>query len=265
MRVFVVSRRLSEITPEREHAVQNFKRKLSDGDGKPDWKEAKKPKYSRRIANANARYRDALRNSRPEPTRPEGVDNLFQHLKSKIVPKKAYYRKKGANAPASHSSAARTASTTLPETEEENSPSAQNRRIRQTNPRRHIPVEIVRQSAPEGWDRYENDYYSGDDNVSDGEIEIRGKATDYKPPRMACRRCNKFKQPCDHAYPACSLCAKHGVRCRYRDDLTGRQIRPGQLEEVEFALHDAHNEIRNLKEKLKKLEKDQILRDDGRE
>jgi threonine synthase len=82
---------------------------------------------------------------------------------------------------------------------------------------------------------------------------------------MACRRCNKLKQPCDHAYPACSLCAKYGERCRYRDDLTGRQIRPGQLEEVEVALYDAQNEIKRLQEKLKKLEEAHNPRDDAQD
>lgn len=44
---------------------------------------------------------------------------------------------------------------------------------------------------------------------------------------MACYRCNKLKQPYDHVYPSCPLCEKHGERCRYRDDLTDRHLRPG--------------------------------------
>lgn len=225
----IVSRRLSEVTPEGGNVVDNSKRKRSDDDVEPDGEDASRPRYARRILNENARYRSELKLLRPEPARPWGVKRLFEDLRSQVIPKRAYYRKKGANATASHQPIPSTASTALPGTGDEVSSSAPNRRSRQANSRRHIPVETVRETAPEGWDRFDNEYYSGDDNVSDNEIETQGKATDWKPPRMACRRCNKFKQPCDHAYPACSLCAKYGLRRRYRDGLTGRQISPGQL------------------------------------
>lgn len=253
--VMIVSHRLSDITEEDDKTAQSFatKRKRSEEVERTD-PEGNRPKYARKINNENAKYRIELMLSRPEPSRPQGVERLFRDLKSDIIPKKAYYRKKGTNATASHQPVAPSDSTVLPGTGGEDSSSTSNRRSRQSNPRRQIPVETVRQTAPEGWDRFDNEYYSGDDNVSDGEIEQRGKASDWKPPRMACRRCNKLKQPCDHAYPACSLCAKYGLRCRYRDDLTGRQIKPGQLEEVEVALHDAQNKIKRLQEKLNKLE-----------
>ncbi|KAF3401183.1 hypothetical protein DPV78_005628 [Talaromyces pinophilus] len=257
-----ISRRLSEITPDGGN-VNNSKRKRSDDDVEADGEDASRSRYARRILNENTRYRNELKLSRPEPARPRGVRRLFENLKNDIIPKSAYYRKKGANAAASQQPIPSTASTALPGTVDEASSSTPNRRSRQANSRRHIPVETVRQTAPVGWDRFDNEYYSGDDNVSDGGIEARGKATDWKPPRMACRRCNKFKQPCDHAYPACSRCAKYGLRCRYRDDLTGRQIRPGQLEEMEVALHDAQAEIKRLQEKVKRLEDAQNPRDDA--
>lgn len=253
--VIIVSRRLSDITEEDDLTAQIFatKRKRSQEDERIE-PEGNRPKYARKINNENAKYRVQLMRSRPETLLPQGVETLFGNLKSDIIPKKAYYRKKGANATASHPPVPPSASTAVPGTGEEASSSTLNTRSRQANHRRHISVETVRQTAPEGWDRFDNEYYSGDDNVSDGEIEIRGKASDWKPPRMACRRCNKLKQPCDHGYPACSLCAKYGLRCRYRDDLTGRQIKPGQLEEMEVALHDAQSEIKRLREKLKKPE-----------
>lgn len=60
-----------------------------------------------------------------------------------------------------------------------------------------------------------NQNYSGNNNISIGDLESRGKTPDHKSFRMACRRCNKLKQPCDHAYPVCSLYG-YGLRCRYK-------------------------------------------------
>lgn len=257
---------------------------LNEND-QPECDDSPRPKWGRKNVNENARYRRALKLHRGEPSCPESVKRLFKHLKSETIPKKAYYRKKGseatvpATAPggqpvtqagtaaqvaASHQPPHPAASTVLSGTAGADSSSTSHRRSRQANPRQHIPVETVREAAPGGWDPYNNEYYSGDDNVSDGEVETQGKATDRKPPRMACRRCNRLKQPCDHKYPACSLCEKNGERCRYRDDLTGRQIRPGQLEEVEVALHDAQKEIRRLKKQMEEMREAQNPRDEPR-
>ncbi|KUL91340.1 hypothetical protein ZTR_01650 [Talaromyces verruculosus] len=87
-----ISRRLSEMTPEGEHAVKNFKRKRSDDDVESDWEGFSRPRYARWIFNENSRYRNELRLSRPEPARPRGVKRLFENLKSDILPKKTYCR-----------------------------------------------------------------------------------------------------------------------------------------------------------------------------
>uniref|UniRef100_A0A093VFV4 Ferrienterobactin receptor n=1 Tax=Talaromyces marneffei PM1 TaxID=1077442 RepID=A0A093VFV4_TALMA len=159
------------ITPDHNHKIE--------------WDDSTRPKYTRKIVNENARYRHALKLRRAKSSCPEGVKSLYQHLKSEIIPKKSYYRKKGteatvsATAPgaaASHQFVPPAAGTVLSGGGGATSSSTSNRRARQANPRTHIPVETVRQAAPEGWDPYDNGYYSGDDNVSDAGKEIRAKA-----------------------------------------------------------------------------------------
>lgn len=225
---------------------------------------------------------------------PASVVKLFQHLTNEVVSKRDYYyrqksrsRETGAtpsSQPAtpprmsgqaayagppqdvatptlgsnssmiafpSDSPYSQTTVTVSPTDSNVTAPPSHSRRV---NRRQHVPVEVVREVAPEGWDPYFNDYYSGDDDISEPGNEVPGKASAYKPPRMACRRCNKQKQPCDHAYPSCSACARLNQRCRYRDDLTGRQIKPGQLEEVEYALTEARKELRMKEDEIKRLE-----------
>jgi Fungal Zn(2)-Cys(6) binuclear cluster domain len=234
-------------------------------------------KWSRRNGNPNIQYRYNLRfNSQEQKeenvngnggilsrnSTSDGVSGLFQLLRTTIASKKIYPRRKKQSEQAE--TGASEGVTTAQEGDEPTSTADNNeatsstevapkktrasaRRVKH-NPRPHISEDTVRSTAPRGWNPYDNDFYSGDDNISDDYLENRGKSSAYKPPRMACRRCNKLKQPCDHGYPSCSLCAKNNLRCRYRDDLTGRQIRPGQLEEVEAAYYHSREEIRRLED-----------------
>ncbi|EED13212.1 hypothetical protein TSTA_057080 [Talaromyces stipitatus ATCC 10500] len=201
-----------------------------------EWDDSNRPKSSRIGENG-------MLNAGLAP-RPPGVYRLFGRVSNEVMSKKEYYyRRKG-----------------QPETNAvivESSPApSTGKKSRHLNRREHVPVGLVRESAPGDYDPFHNEYYSGDDNVSDGEAEVEGKATDYKPPRMACRTCNKLKQPCDHKYPSCSLCQKQGKRCRYRDPLTGRQIKPGQLEEVEAGYVAAKKMVRQLQEEVQTLKRE---------
>lgn len=242
-----------------------------------EWDDSFRPKWGRRDGHPNIKYR-LLSKQRGEQEKEQrgnsnsglsqnvsiaGVSKLFAHLASKITPRKMYPRNKN-----------RLKQVTPPPPSLEQASVQENnraflgadqvlhtskkkvRRERQ-KPRDPVCEDVVRSFAPNGWDPYENEFYSGDDNISDGGIEQPGKASPWKPPRMACRRCNKLKQPCDHGYPSCSLCLKYEQRCRYRDDLTGRQIRPGQLEEVEAAYYRSQQEIKQLKRTIE--EKNALL------
>lgn len=212
-----------------------------------DWDDSIRPKWSRKDGHPNIKYRCKGKpvNNRGRFT--DGVSSLFESLET-VIPSRSKKQSRQAKAPLSDlaatqhsnqatSSAGQAADTTTESVPRENQ-----------NPRKPVSIDSIRSTAPEGWDPYENEFYSGDDNISDDGLEYEGKASAYRPPRMACRRCNKFKQPCDHAYPSCGLCSKYNQRCRYRDDLTGRQIRPGQLEEVEAAYFHSLQEVRGLKE-----------------
>ncbi|OKL58053.1 hypothetical protein UA08_06684 [Talaromyces atroroseus] len=233
---------------------------------------SRRPKWGRKKGHPNIRYRYNLRLKKQEEQEDEqttnggilstasvseGVSKLFQLLQTAVTPKKNYSRNKNrfkeAAAPLSDQATAvqEKSNEVISNTDEVSKTTKAKVSREKHNPRPPISEDIVRSTAPEGWDPYDNAFYSGDDNISDDGLEDRGKASAYKPPRMACRRCNKLKQPCDHKYPSCSLCAKNNLRCRYRDDLTGRQIRPGQLEEVEAAYYQSTQQIQRLDETVK--------------
>lgn len=275
-----------------------------------EWDDTIRPKWGRKDAHDNVKYRLNRRHQdekmkangksrlRSEASLSGYTHRLFQHLSTTLPSKKVNSRNKSGSkqtsAPISSSVSpsltvphpaesaalllaspsivpvASTAATphaapgtsqvaqeTFPGSSEaealqsEQVPATTRERVRRSqNHRLHISEDVVRQAAPEGWNPYDNEFYSGDDNISDDGVERQGKASSYKPPRMACRRCNRYKQPCNHNYPACSLCEKYGQRCRYRDDLTGRQIRPGQLEAVEEGYHRSQERIRHLEAEL---------------